>query len=268
MKRNIQFLACLALATCCFGQVDFVRADEREELKARLAEIETEAKRIAEQGKPDEIVRLNRERSELMRNLIRLQWESQQKGQGEGQGRGVEKRDPYDMPPELMEKMERAKQQINHLRIASEHLKMAQKHDMAHELMRQAEEIERDVHQAIAQQKSHHWEKVQLDRQRAERDRLRAEHMEKQRNEEMAERERQAEQRKESVKRENSKEQQVPERAFVRPKIEPPMPPLKGREEAMQGLQKEIKQLREENREIRQMMERISQELKRMQSRD
>ncbi len=261
MKRHIRFLACLALATCCFGQVDFVRADEREELKARVAELENQAKRFAKEGKPDEVVRMNRERSELMRKLIRLQKESQHEGKSEGQGRGGDKHDLPDMPPELMEKMERAKQQINHLRIASEHLKLAQKHDMAHDLMRQAEEIERDVHQAIAPQKNRHWEKEQLDRQRAER-------MEKQRREEMAERERQAEQRKEADRRENDKERQAPERAFVRPRIDPPMSPPKVREEAMQGLQKEIKQLREENREIRQMMERISQELKRMQSRD
>lgn len=261
MKRHIRFLACLALTTCCLVQVDFVRADEREELKARIAELENEVKRFLKEGTPDEVVRLNRERSELMQKLIRLQRESQQESKSEGQGRGGKKHEFPDMPPELMEKMERAKQQINHLRIASEHLKMAQKHDMAHDLMRQAEEIERDVHQAIAQQKNHQVEKQQLDRQRAER-------MEKQRREAMAERERQAEQRKEFDRRENDKERQAPERAFVRPRIEPPMSPPKVREEAMQGLQKEIKQLREENREIRQMMERISQELKRMQSRD
>lgn len=261
MKRHIRFLACLALTTCCLGQVDFVRADEREELKARIAELENEVKRFLKEGTPDEVVRLNRERSELMQKLIRLQRESQQESKSEGQGRGGDKHDIPDMPPELMEKMERAKQQINHLRIASEHLKMAQKHDMAHELMRQAEEIERDVHQAIALQKNRNWEKEQLERQRAER-------MEKQRREEMAERERQAGQRKESDRRENEKERQAPERAFARPQVAPPMSPPKVREEAMQGLQNEIKQLREENREIRQMMERISQELKRMQSRD
>jgi len=261
MKRHIRFLACLALATCCFGQVDFVRADEREELKARVAELENQAKRFGKEGKPDEVVRLNRERSELMAKLIRLQRESQQDAKSEGQGRGGDKHDLPDMPPDLMEKMERAKQQINRLRIASEHLKLAQKHAMAHDLMRQAEEIERDVHQAIAQQKNRHWEKEQLERQREER-------IEKRYREQMAERERQAEQSKESDRRANDKERPNPERPFARPQVAPPMSPPKVREEAMQGLQKEIKQLREENREIRQMMERISQELKRMQSRD
>lgn len=88
MKRHIRFLACLALATCCVGQVDFVRADEREELKARVAELEYQAKRFAKEGKPDEVVRLNRERSALMAKLIRLQRESQQAAESEEQGRG------------------------------------------------------------------------------------------------------------------------------------------------------------------------------------
>ena len=261
MKRHIRFLACLVFATCSFGQMEFVHADEREELKARVAELEQQAERYLQEGKPDQVVRVTRERSKLMSKLMELQSEFDREAARGGQGRGGDKRENPNMPPEMMEKMERAKQQINHLRIASEHLKLAQKHDMAHDLMRQAEEVERDLQQAIAQQKNRHWEKEQLDRQRAER-------MEKQRREEMAERERQAEQRKEADRRENDKERQAPERAFVRPRIDPPMSPPKAREEAMQGLQKEIKQLREENREIRQMMERISQELKRIQSRD
>lgn len=260
MKRHIRFLACLALATCCFGQVDFVRADEREELKARVAELEQQAERYLQEGKPDQVVRVTRERSNLMSKLMELQSEFDREAARGGQGRGGDKRENPNMPPEMMEKMERAKQQINHLRIASEHLKLAQKHDMAHDLMRQAEEVERDLQQAIAQQKNRQIEREQVERQRAERD--------KRRHDEMMERERQTEKRNELDRREGAKERPIPERAFVRPPMTPPMTPPKAREEAMQGLQKEIKQLREENREIRQMMERISQELKRMQSRD
>lgn len=260
MKRHIRFLACLAIATCCFGQVDFVRADEREELKARVAELEQQAERYLQEGKPDQVVRVTRERSKLMSKLMELQSEFDREAARGGQGRGGDKRENPNMPPEMMEKMERAKQQINHLRIASEHLKLAQKHDMAHDLMRQAEEVERDLQQAIAQQKNRQIEREQVERQRAERD--------KRRHDEMMERERQGGNRNDFDRRESDKERPIPERAFVRPPMTPPMTPPKAREEAMQGLQKEIKQLREENREIRQMMERISQELKRMQSRD
>jgi hypothetical protein len=261
MKRHIRFMACLVFASCSFGQIEFVHADEREELKARVAELEQEAERYFQEGKPDQVVRVKRERSELMSKLMKLQSEFDREAARRGQGRGGEKRENPDMPPEMMEKVERAKQQINHLRIASEQLKLAQKHDMAHDLMRQAEEVERDIQQAIAQQKNRHSEREQVERQRAER-------MEKRRHDEMMERERQTEKRNDLDRRESDKERSIPERAFVRPSIVPPMTPPKAREEAMQGLQKEIKQLREENREIRQMMERISQELKRMQSRD
>ena len=260
MKRHIRFLACLVFATCSFGQMEFVHADEREELKARVAELEQQAERYFQEGKPDQVVRVTRERSKLMSKLMELQSEFDREAARGGQGRGGDKRENPNMPPEMMEKMERAKQQINHLRIASEHLKLAQKHDMAHDLMRQAEEVERDLQQAVAQQKNRQIEREQVERQRAERD--------KRRHDEMMERERQGENRNDFDRRESDRERPIPERAFVRPRIDPPMSPPKVREEAMQGLQKEIKQLREENREIRQMMERISQELKRMQSRD
>lgn len=261
MKRHIRFMACLVFATCSFGQIGFIHADEREELKARVAKLEQEAERYLQEGKPDQVARVQRERSELMSKLMKLQWEFARESARGGQGRGGEKRENPNMPPEMMEKMERAKQQINHLRIASEHLKLAQKHEMAHDLMRQAEEVERDIQQAVAQQRNRQIEREQVERQRAER-------TEKRRHDEMMERERRGGNRNDFDRRESDKERPIPERAFDRPQIVPPMTPPKAREEAMQGLQKEIKQLREENREIRQMMERISQELKRMQSRD
>lgn len=47
-----------------------------------------------------------------------------------------------------IEKLERAGQRLHHLRVASEHLKLAEEHDLAHKLMTKAEEIERDVHAA------------------------------------------------------------------------------------------------------------------------
>jgi hypothetical protein len=47
-----------------------------------------------------------------------------------------------------MEKFARAMQQVQHLRIASEHLKLAGMHDMAMDLMRRAEDIEQDLRNA------------------------------------------------------------------------------------------------------------------------
>ena len=47
-----------------------------------------------------------------------------------------------------IEKLERVGQRMNHLRVAAEHLKLAEEHDLAHKLMSKAEDIERDVHAA------------------------------------------------------------------------------------------------------------------------
>jgi hypothetical protein len=52
-----------------------------------------------------------------------------------------------EMKPQ-MEKLERAWKQVEHIRQAAEHLKMAELHDMAHQLMERAENIERDVRAA------------------------------------------------------------------------------------------------------------------------
>jgi hypothetical protein len=37
---------------------------------------------------------------------------------------------------------------LHHLRVAAEHLKFAEEHDLAHKLMTKAEDIERDLHAA------------------------------------------------------------------------------------------------------------------------
>ncbi len=47
-----------------------------------------------------------------------------------------------------IEKLERVGQRLHHLRVAAEHLKLAEEHDLAHKLMTKAEDIERDVHEA------------------------------------------------------------------------------------------------------------------------
>ena len=45
-----------------------------------------------------------------------------------------------------IEKLERVGQRLHHLRVAAEHLKLAEEHDLAHKLMEKATDIERDVH--------------------------------------------------------------------------------------------------------------------------
>jgi hypothetical protein len=52
------------------------------------------------------------------------------------------------LPPEFQaqaEKLEAASRRIHHLRVAAENLKMAEAHDLAHQLMEKAEALEREV---------------------------------------------------------------------------------------------------------------------------
>ena len=59
--------------------------------------------------------------------------------------------EPGKHHPELheqAEKLEIATRRIQHMRVAAENLKMAELHDFAHQVMQQAEAMERDVHDA------------------------------------------------------------------------------------------------------------------------
>lgn len=109
-------------------------SDEREEIKLRIQEIKKQAAHLLEEGRKDKAAVLMREHEELMNILRRMGGEA-----------GAEGRGPS---PEQMEKFERAMQKVRHLRIASEHLKHAEMHDMALNLMRQAEGIEQDLRNA------------------------------------------------------------------------------------------------------------------------
>ena len=67
------------------------------------------------------------------------------------------------LPPEFhahAEKLETASRRIHHLRVAAENLKMAEAHDLAHQLMEKAEAMEREVQEgkkrlAAEMQKAH-----------------------------------------------------------------------------------------------------------------
>ena len=110
------------------------RGPSPEEMKMRIEEIRKQAGRLMEEGHKDKAAGLMREQEELMNILRRMG------GEGRAEGRGPS--------PEQMEKFERAMQKVRHLRIASEHLKHAEMHDMALDLMRQAEGIEQDLRNA------------------------------------------------------------------------------------------------------------------------
>jgi hypothetical protein len=130
------FAICTSLAT---GYSTF--GDEREEIKLRIVQIEKQAAQLLKEGRKDKVAGLLREQEELLKTLEGMN------SQGRFEGRGPS--------PEQMEKFHKAAEQVHHLRIASEHLKLAGMHDMAGDLMRRVEDIEQDLRNAkekIAQQ--------------------------------------------------------------------------------------------------------------------
>lgn len=123
------FAICTSLAT---GYSTF--GDEREEIKLRIVQIEKQAAQLLEEGRKDKAAGLLREQEELMQILEGMN------SQGRFEGR--------DPSPEQMEKFHKAAEQVHHLRIASEHLKLAGMHEMAGDLMRRVEDIEQDLRNA------------------------------------------------------------------------------------------------------------------------
>lgn len=123
------FAICTSLAT---GYSTF--GDEREEIKLRIVQIEKQAAELLKEGRKDKVAGLLREQEELLKTLGGMN------SQGRFEGRGPS--------PEQMEKFHKAAEQVHHLRIASEHLKLAGMHDMAGDLMRRVEDIEQDLRNA------------------------------------------------------------------------------------------------------------------------
>jgi hypothetical protein len=123
------FAICTSLAS---GYSTF--GDEREEIKLRIVQIKKQAAQLLEEGRKDKAAGLLREQEELMQILDGMN------SQGRFEGRGPS--------PEQMEKFHKATEQVHHLRIASEHLKLAGMHDMAGDLMRRVKDIEQDLRNA------------------------------------------------------------------------------------------------------------------------
>jgi len=173
MKRTIRRCLFVGLAVLGIGFSEVAQADEREELKARIAELEKEAERMSRAGEFAKVGGLMRERMELAMKLSKMQFAENMNRRGD-QGPA--------MPKERQEnpfsaKQQRAKEQINHLRVASEHLKLAQKHDMAMELMKQAEQMEMEIREAAANRERQERQEQQevIERQSLEKQRANAE---------------------------------------------------------------------------------------------
>jgi len=131
-----RFALCVSLFAICTSLASGYSTfgDEREEIKLRIIEIKKQAAQLLEGGRKDKAAGLLREQEELMKRLDGMN------SQGRFEGRGPS--------PEQMEKFHKATEQVHHLRIASEHLKLAGMHDMAGDLMRRIEDIEQYLRNA------------------------------------------------------------------------------------------------------------------------
>lgn len=202
------FAICTSLAT---GYSTF--GDEREEIKLRIVQIEKQAAQLLKEGRKDKVAGLLREQEELLKTLEGMN------SQGRFEGRGPS--------PEQMEKFHKAAEQVHHLRIASEHLKLAGMHDMAGDLMRRVEDIEQDLRNAkekMAQQ-------MRADRpDRGDKEPPR-----------------------DQPQREPNRKDQ-PER----PRAESRGPQNGGPDGFIHRLQEQLDQVRAENRELRAMVEKIA----------
>ena len=130
------------IALCTLVSSPWSYGDEQEKLKFRIVELKKHAAQLMEEGRKDKAEGLIREQQELMEKLARMNSEGPSKGTSKSPSKG------HGPSPEQMEKFAKAMQQVQHLRIASEHLKLAGMHDMAMDLMRRAEDIEQDLRNA------------------------------------------------------------------------------------------------------------------------
>jgi hypothetical protein len=199
------FAICTSLAT---GYSTF--GDEREEIKLRIVQIEKQAAQLLKEGREDKVAGLLREQEELMKTLEGMN------SQGRFEGRGPS--------PEQREKFHKATEQVHHLRIASEHLKLAGMHEMAGDLMRRVEDIEQDLRNA----KEKITQQMRGDREDKEPPR-------------------------DQPQREPNRKDQ-PER----PRAESRGPQNGGPDGFIHRLQEQLDQVRAENRELRAMVEKIA----------
>ncbi len=210
------------IALCTLVSSPLSYGDEREELKLRIVELKKHAAQLMEEGRKDKAEGLIREQQELMEKLNRMNSEGPSKGTSKGPSKGPSK--GHGPSPEQMEKFARAMQQVQHLRIASEHLKLAGMHDMAMDLMRRAEDIEQDLRNAKEKMAEHmRGPKDQPQRDQPLRDQPRRDR---------------------------------PER--IRPEWRGPEARFNGPEARFNGIEQQLEQLRNENQKLRMMIEKIA----------
>jgi len=118
-------------------QVGFGIDKEILQLKDRLQDLLNKERIMRDERAPEsELMKVRGEIADVERALHKIQAQHAERGEQRPEFRAQ------------IEKLERVGQRLHHLRVAAEHLKLAEELDLAHKLMEKAADIERDVHAA------------------------------------------------------------------------------------------------------------------------
>lgn len=119
------------------------RGDEREEIQAKIKALKQESMELQANGKAELAeakVRQAKELQEAFRREVAAR-ENKERQRAADAGKGERKVDH----PMALERVERMAQRLRHVREAAEHLKAAEMHDIAHDMMQRAEAMEREL---------------------------------------------------------------------------------------------------------------------------
>lgn len=142
----------LGLLLSCFSGV--VEASQVDELREKAKAMRKEASALAEKGNHEQAERLEKESMKLFEAAERMEWKDKERGEKrdrpdiDKEVRFPKDRLKAELPPEYRpqaEKLEAVARRIHHIRVAAENLKLAEAHDLAHQLMEKAEGMEREL---------------------------------------------------------------------------------------------------------------------------
>lgn len=127
------------------GDNGFKNEREVSQLKDRLNDLRNKERILREeQASQSDFDKVHGEMADIERELHKIRSHHAEKMHGQ----------PQRLHPQhraQMEKLEKVGQRVYHLRIASQHAKQAQVHELAHQLMARAEDLERDMQAAKKQ---------------------------------------------------------------------------------------------------------------------
>lgn len=142
----------LGLLLSCFGGV--VRASQVDELREKAKAMRKEASALAEKGDKEQAEKLEKESMKLLETAERMERKDKERGEKrdrpdiDKEVRTLKDRLKAELPPEYRpqaERLEAVARRIHHIRVAAENLKLAEAHDLAHQLMEKAEVMEREL---------------------------------------------------------------------------------------------------------------------------